>query len=167
MMAADDDSFSTQERAAKATTDILVQLVSSLFDRAAAYTTLITAGGYAGAFSIWAFTSEHLSRTATALVALLLGLSLLIFVAYEIYKMIVGAAALLPMARLLNPPKPPDEFLREFQDFETARKRKGASAIQIAVWIVALVLSVMLGLSAMAVLFYNMLAIILGWPLWP
>ncbi|WP_152664544.1 hypothetical protein [Devosia geojensis] len=167
MLSTGDETLSEQERAAKITTDMLLQITSVSFDRAAAYTSLVTVGGYAGAFSIWAFVSNELPRLASASVALLLGFSLLIFVLYEIYKMVSITRQLLPLSGLLNPPKQPTEFLRAFENFERKRKLKSATRGQIWTWIIAMILSIGSALSAVGILFYNMLAIILEWPLWP
>jgi len=156
-----------EERAAKITTDLIVNMTSALFDKAAAYTSLIVVAGYAGMFSIWAFVSEFLSRAATIAVALLLALSLVVFVCYEIYKMILGATQMMGLSKLVNPPRSNVELLADFQTYEMERKRKSSTPRQIAIWVVSLSICVLSALAAVALLFYNLLASVIGWPAWP
>lgn len=161
------DKGNPEERAAKITSDMVVNMTTALFDKSAAYTSLIIVAGYAGMFSIWAFVSDHLSKAATISVALLLGVSLVAFVTYEIYKMIYGATQMLGLSRLVNPPRPPTEFVRAFQEFEESRKRRSSTPGQIFIWIIIMLISVLSALSAVGILFYNLLATVIGWPVWP
>jgi len=64
------------------------QILSHLYQKAGSYTNLVMLAGYAGIFGIWQFTHELLSRRVTMWVALLISLSLMLFVGYEVWKMI-------------------------------------------------------------------------------
>src|SRR5258707_10744657 len=65
----------------------VIEIQSKLFDRAAAYSNLIMLGGYAGAFTIWANTKSQLSPKSNVVIAALLGVSLAVFVFYQVFKM--------------------------------------------------------------------------------
>ena len=66
----------------------LTEMNAGLYNAAAAYTNLVTAGGYAGAFAVWNFVQPHLSPTARMWIALLLGVSLTVFVSWNVFTMI-------------------------------------------------------------------------------
>lgn len=58
----------------------LIALQSQMFDKAANYNNIVISFGYAGFFAIWNFVSDEMHLWDTALIALLLGSSLLVFV---------------------------------------------------------------------------------------
>ena len=90
--------------------DYLLELQSSMFNRAAAYTNIILVGGYAGAFTIWNFTRSQLTPRATIVVALFLSISLVTFIAFEVFKMIWTAVELKKQVLILRTAKSPTEF---------------------------------------------------------
>jgi len=61
------------------------------FERASAYVNIIIAGGYAGAFAVWSLVGDVLSKTQRAWVGMLLLASILVFVMWEVTKMILLA----------------------------------------------------------------------------
>ena len=60
-----------------------------LFESAQAYSNAIIAG-YAGFFGIWSLTKNNLTKNTVDVVAILIGLSLFIYVSWEIYGMILA-----------------------------------------------------------------------------
>lgn len=58
----------------------LIAMHGTLFDKSAAYNNIIISFGYAGFFAIWGFINDQLHPWDAALVAVLLGLSLILFV---------------------------------------------------------------------------------------
>ncbi|MEO3434785.1 hypothetical protein [Inquilinus sp. CAU 1745] len=152
--------------AAKEQRDIIIELQSAAFDRAAAYTNLITLGGYAGAFTLWSYTRDQLAPTATILVALLLGISLATFVFFEVYKMVLTSKGMTKQVRLLTAGHPPSEFLRRLQKLRKEDREAKLTKLM-RIWNVVMYVCVGTGLSAVAVLFYNFFAILLGWSPWP
>ena len=62
----------------------LIALQSQMFDKAASYNNIVISFGYAGFFAIWNFVSDQLHSWDTALIALLLGASLLVFIAWTL-----------------------------------------------------------------------------------
>src|SRR5258708_28488103 len=66
--------------------DIQIRIIAGAYEKANAYTNLIIVAGYAGLFAVWQFTKDNLSRKQTLISALLIIVSLAIFVIFEIYK---------------------------------------------------------------------------------
>lgn len=155
-----------QRNAAKEQRDIIIELQSALFDRAAAYTNLITLGGYAGAFTLWSYTRDQLTSTATILVALLLGISLTTFVFFEVYKMIITSKSMTKHVRLVTAKYPPSEFLQRLQNLRK-EDREAKLTTLMRIWGIVMYVCVGTGLAAVVVLFYNFFAILLGWSPWP
>lgn len=71
--------------------DGLRELVVELYAQAAAYTNLVIVAGYAGAFAVWQFVDKFISVKARMWSALLLVISLALFVGYEIQNMVVSS----------------------------------------------------------------------------
>jgi len=63
-----------------------IKVNSGLYEKANTYTNLLMAGGYAGFFGIWALAKPYLDKTSALLAALLMSLSLTVFIGFEIYK---------------------------------------------------------------------------------
>jgi len=63
-----------------------IRIISGVYEKANAYTNLITVAGYAGFFALWQLTKENLTRTQSLVSALLMVVSITIFVIFEIYK---------------------------------------------------------------------------------
>jgi quinol-cytochrome oxidoreductase complex cytochrome b subunit len=142
-----------------------IELQSKLFEKASAYTNIILLGGYAGAFTIWNFTKGQLPDKATIIIASLLAISLLTFVIYEVYKMVLTQLHFHRISQLLNKEHAPDVFLEKFKEFKQRGDRKALSFIPL--WISVVLICIVSALGALAILFYNFFAILLKLPGWP
>ena len=69
--------------------------VAQLFQKSQAYCTAVMTVGYASFFAIWAFSKTYLPETTTIHVALAMGLSILLFVAFVIIDMFFQTVLLL------------------------------------------------------------------------
>lgn len=67
----------------------LRKLQADQFERANNYTNIVIGGGYAGAFAIWSLVSDVLSKNQRAWIGMLLLVSILVFVMWEVTKMIL------------------------------------------------------------------------------
>lgn len=88
--------------------ETLIKVLSALYDKAAAYTNLIMVAGYAGFFAVWANMKGFMTPTEMRLSALSMIFSLLIFVLWEVTKMILTSRNLHRLLEVLN--APPTEF---------------------------------------------------------
>jgi len=84
--------------------DAQKELLSFGFNRAMAYTNLILGAGYAGFFATWTFTRDQLSARGTLWSALLVTLSLLSFVLFEVYKSFHISRTLVGLSRAVADP---------------------------------------------------------------
>lgn len=67
----------------------IVDLQSSMYDKAATYTKLIIGLGYGGFFAVWSGTKQHLSPMALVGSALLETVSLVLFIVFEIWQAMI------------------------------------------------------------------------------
>ncbi len=158
-----------QEKATKDQQDrvrsTIIEINSKMFDKAQAYTNVIIIAGYAGAFTIWTYLKLNFPLRANVTVALALGISLTLFVSFEIFGMVMRARSMLRIRRVISDHLTPEQF---FANLKIARESETAEWRWIMpMWAVVLALSVSSALFAIGVLFYNAFAILVGWPLWP
>lgn len=141
--------------------NILIDVQTKVFDRAAAYTNLIMFGGYAGGFAIWNFTRDHLTERSEIWAALLLTISLMTFIFFEVFKMIISSKASFKKQALLTKAMPPEQFFKALQDFEDQNNKKIVTWI-IPIWIGSLVIAVPSALGAVGILLWSFVTILLG-----
>jgi len=67
------------------------QMLSTIYDRANAYNTIILLIGYTGFFSLWVLVKDKISTKQALWSAIFILLSLLNLVLFEVYKMIYSA----------------------------------------------------------------------------
>jgi hypothetical protein len=146
--------------------DEMAKMLSITFDKGMAYTNLIILGGYAGAFTIWNFTKDSLHERAEIWVAMLLCISLLTFISFEVFKMIYGVTDALQARNLIVKQLPANEFLKEFEDLRNSGNRKGMR-VMLPVWVVQLSIAVASALAEFGILLYNFFAILISLPQWP
>lgn len=146
--------------------DLVAGTLSTYMDKGMAYTNLLMVAGYAGAFTVWSFTKDELPRRAEVAVALLLTMSLVGFVSYEVYKMVYAFIEAAPQRSLVNTSMPPKEWIDEWNKL-VAKSNRAKVGNQTTIWIVQLSLTSLTGFGAMAILMFNFLAILFGWPGWP
>jgi hypothetical protein len=125
------------------------ELLASTFNQARAYTNVLLAAGYAGFFGIWAFVRSYLTRGEVLWSALLVMVSLALFVAWEIFGMYLRSRTLIAIAKAVAEPERFEELMLAYQ--RTARDR----AIRFGkVWVVTVWGTVVTGLAALCILFY-------------
>lgn len=147
------------------------EVVRDSFGQAAGYARVITGLGYAGIFTLWGFTKEHINETATFLVAILMSVSLVVFVAWEIYRMISEAFILKWTGALIVKSlaaSEPDDIARvaKLGREANAWSQRYMSRI-FAVWLVVLLVAVGTASAAVLILIYNFLANAVGWSEFP
>jgi hypothetical protein len=120
-------------------------------------------GAYAGLFAIWSFSKDVLTSRTTEWVAILAGISLLIYITWEITGMVSRAIRHHQFNLLVN--KSPSEFFKALDDLRgTERSRMIRDAWA---WRVILVITVGSGYLAALLLLYNAAAKLIAWPQWP
>ena len=116
-----------QEQLAEKIADAQQKLVTVTYDKAAAYTTIIIFGGYAGFFALWQLTKDFLSKPQALWAALLILVSLIAFVLFEVVKMILVTRATLSKVKVLNTPEvrsDPQRLLSALRDLEAIQSSR-------------------------------------------
>jgi len=162
----EDIGEAAMKKAAAEALEKALAIQADVFQRASAYINLLTLGGYAGAFAIWGYAKSGMNPKGTALVALLLTISLAVFIAYEVYKMIFMANCFRKWWSALRPNRTPQQTLDAIRQLEADQKRRPFVGL-LWIWIVAVVLAVGTALGALILLFYSSAAVLFGFPKWP
>lgn len=123
--------------------ETLIKIQSAVFEKAQSYTRIVIGLGYAGFFAAWAGTRSYLLAHEVVASALLITVSLFFYISYEIYQMIYYATDLKGFAKLAKAPL--DEFEQRAQEHERMHERKNINLMR--VWVVALFLTVLPGLT--------------------
>jgi hypothetical protein len=150
------------DNAAKEHREYLINLLTTQFDKGAAYTNLIILASYAGSFAIWSGTKDQLPKQASISVALLLGVSLIAFISFEIYKMTDGVIRGLKLRRLLETPAASSADFLNRANALAQEQKSGSIKWMIPIWIVQLVISFGTGLAAFGTLLWNYAVILLS-----
>ena len=132
-----------------------IRIIAGSYEKANAYTNLIILAGYAGLFALWQLTKDNLSRAQTLTSALLMLISIVIFVLFEIYKAHYSSGVLRRYLRVVQQSEnrtSPERLLSAMSTFEAAEQ---AAAIHfVRFWQVVFWLTTITGVSAALVLGY-------------
>lgn len=115
-----------QAREAAEITDVYQKIITANIKKSIAYTNLMLFGGYAGFFALWQFTKEFLSRQQVLWAALLVFISLVCFIVFEVVKMLVDTNFNQKKAALLRSPltrSNKTKFLTELNQIELEEER--------------------------------------------
>lgn len=123
------------------------ELLNKIFEQAQAYTNMILAAGYAGAFAIWALVKDELSSGQTLWSALLLSTSLISFVVWELLGMVVRSRSLIGIAKAVNDAENFQLRMAEHQKSESLWAARYAR-----IWVATVSVSVLTAFAAMAIL---------------
>lgn len=85
--------------------ETMIKVMSALYDKSAAYTNIIMAAGYAGFFAVWSNMKEYMSPTEMRVSALCMLVSLLVFVLWEVTKMILTSRNLHRLLEVIQAPQ--------------------------------------------------------------
>lgn len=125
------------------------ELLSSSFNHATAYTNTIILGGYVSFFAIWNFTKPQLSNEQILWSAFLMSISLISFIAFEIYGMILRSRSILELHKAVNNP---NQFITLLQ---THKEKEQSRAINnTRIWVASLFICVTSGFTAAGILIW-------------
>lgn len=145
-----------RERVAKEIVDTQIKILTALYDKAIAYTNVVIIGGYASFFGMWSFTKDYLSTWQAVWSALMMSVSIVIFVSFEIVKMTFTSRSLLARGRAMGDPaatQDPNEILARLRDFDLQSQRETIRFGKF--WTYTLVVTVSPAVVAIAILFYG------------
>lgn len=141
----------------------LIANQASLFEKSQAYNNVILTLGYAGMFAIWNFIRDQMDPWDMKLIALLIGSSLVLFIGWTIFQMVLIARAAVAHSAVLAQVFPTmDEHIEAITECEAA-VRRGALRFQ-RVWLWIFIPTVVLGFAAAVCLLSLLLAGVLEIP---
>lgn len=148
-----------QQRVAAAVIESQVKVLSATFDKSAAYTNLIVLAAYAGFFGLWQLTRDYLPKTLGLWSALLMLISVTVFVIFEVVKMVVIQHNVFERAKTLRSPEVQADvakLLKALGDLDQVHEKVLFHFMRF--WVVALVLTISTGMAAASLLGYAYIA---------
>jgi hypothetical protein len=140
-----------------------IQSQDQAFQKLEAYSKTIITLGYAGLFAIWAFVKDHLSHRAVLTTALLVGSSLIVYIAWEVMQMINLTTLQLRFNRAIN--DQPADQAKAISDYLAQTRAEAARGARS--WRVILILTVVPGFVGSGLLIWNVFAGLTGLSPWP
>jgi hypothetical protein len=128
-----------------------ISILSALYDRAASYTNLILAAGYAGFFAVWSTMKDTLTTTESLIAALSVTFSLAVFVFWEVGVMVWAAKDLGAVQQALN--APPGKFEKLIEQAKLSQEKRAVAVRRM--WFVILLATIVPGLVGTGVLMYS------------
>lgn len=140
-----------------------IQSQDQAFQKLEAYSKTIIVLGYAGLFAVWGFVKDHLSHHAVVATAMLVGFSLIVYIAWEVGGMVQRTLLHHRFNQTIKThPADPAKAITDYLE-QTRTGQIRATYI----WLVVLVLTVGPGFAGALILLYNVLADLTGLPQWP
>lgn len=120
-------------------------------ERSQTYTTVVVFGGYAAILTIWGYTKDLLHPWDAYWSAATLIISLLFFVSFEVFKVVVNGSHLLEFSVFLKTAYSPSDFFKEHQKLLTKHVAFEQNILR-PFWIVILLLTIIPALAAAIIL---------------
>ena len=158
-----EEKLEEQKRVAKEIIDAHIKILSASYDKAIAYTNIIIIAGYASFFAMWSFTKEFLSPREVLWSALIMSISIVTFVFFEVYKMYFTSWALLSLANVTSDPgttTDPNKLLAGMQEHDKQARERVVRFGRI--WHRVLIVTVSSALVAIGILFCGFIRGLLG-----
>ena len=135
-----------------------IQSQEQSFQKLEAYSKTIIALGYAGLFAIWGFVKDHLSHRAVLVMATSAGLSLVVYIGWEVGSMIYRTTLQLRFNRAIK--DHPAAQAKAINDF--LEQTRAGAACGGRILIVIQIFTVIPGFLAALILIYNVFAELTG-----
>ncbi len=134
----------------------ILDIVTYSYSQAQSYTNLIVGAGYIAFFSIWSRVYDDLDVTCKVWSIIFMILSVIVFVAWEIGKMIWVSLVLMKQSQIIGI-QDPSIFRQELEFFEN--KNKCLQNIQLRVWVYVLLATISFAAIASIFLLYGVFLI--------
>ncbi|MHB8988636.1 MAG: hypothetical protein ACYC6S_07615 [Desulfobulbia bacterium] len=134
------------------TVEILIRVMSASYDKANTTANLIMIGGYASFYAVWGKFYDKFPSFWMSISGALMILSVMIFIVWEIYKMIFYSTNLSGLYKIIAE-KNPEVFSKKLKENEISTKKRNIE--QLKIWYVVLFLTVIPGVSAGFILLYS------------
>jgi len=141
------------ERDREKTIALFQAVYTSAFEKSTAHTNIVMIAGYAGLFTLWSQTSEYHSVKTSIIVGLLTLISLIVFIGWEVFKIIFHGVQLAKIARVIQAQDlPSDELFRRVENLSFGNNMTYLLNI---LWITVLIITISTGFSAALLLLFS------------
>ena len=125
--------MTTEQETLEAWTKANVQILSTAFDSATRYSNIFILAGYGSFFGLWNITRDRLAGHHSPMwAALLMLLSVTIFVTFQIYSVYQNSTSLIRFAQALEPPPATlDELIRRYEQYGLDEKKRTPKLVRI------------------------------------
>jgi hypothetical protein len=135
--------------------EMQMKIISASYEKAMAYTNLIIVAGYAGFFALWQITKDYLSRNQVLWSALLMLISIILFVVFEIYKAYYSSRTLMDIGKILSDPENRSSLATLVSEMEKYNLDEQKRYIRFGrTWHIVFIVTVLSGVSAAFILVY-------------
>lgn len=144
-----------QERIASAYADAQIKVLSSAFDKSMSYVNFIILGGYAGFFGLWQLTKDFISKQQSLYAALFALTSLVFFISFELYKMVVSHRSMIRQSKVLYSNEcrsNPQLLLDEINKLQSVQERSTPKFMRI--WAITFFIAIISALTGAGILGY-------------
>lgn len=111
----------------------VVDLQGRMWEKAQSYSNVIMLAGYAGIFAIWSLVKDKLSPCETGIIAILLGISLILYISFELYSMILRSLYAKGALNVMS--TDPTKYFEALAEFEEKVRRSAATLSKVWVWV--------------------------------
>jgi len=158
LMSLDQKRADAEDRATRADSlmkerfrQFLVEQTTTAFDKQSTYTTAILSVGYVGLFTTWNLTAASIPQASSRFVVVTALASLLVFILFEVFKMVWGQLLALRTLRVIKAQGA--AFDIENQQYLDRLNR--SQPWFYGVWIISVIASLGFGLASASVLIYS------------
>lgn len=137
-----------------------IKINAATYSSAMAYTNLIIIAGYGAMFTVWSFTKAFLSPWIAQTAAILLIVSIGIFIGFEVFKMWSAARSMMSFTRTIGSGTTPHGFMAALTAHQTRDQRRAVMLTR--VWVPVLVACLVTGYGAGLLLVGNFVCNLFG-----
>jgi len=131
------------------TIQVLIRIMSASYDKSVSYTNLFMIGGYASFFVVWSKMFDQFPKFYMGLAGVLMFISLIVFIVWELYKMIFYSTNLRDLHKVLEE-KDPKKFNVKLSEQQINEKKRNLR--QVKIWWLVLIFTIIPALFAAGII---------------
>lgn len=134
--------------------EVIIKVTSALFDKSSAYFNIIIVAGYVAFFTVWKIMQHLMSKEAMLWSALLISISCLVFIMWQIIVLIIHTLNSKMLAHAFQ--GPPETLMKRIEE---CQQRQSLNNIRLMkYWIWQLLLTVLPGLAGAIIMINSFLS---------
>lgn len=130
-----------------------IKAISATYDKGSAYTSLVIGAGYASFFGIWSVSKDYVSEPCATYALLLLILSAITFVFFEVYKNILTTFNLVRKSKAAVKARKMRTFKEQYTEIMKAESAKDlANILFIPIWATTATIAILTAVGGVGIL---------------